>query len=102
MARLKRKTIGDTLDAVLPRAPFRATVAVAEPEAAKKAKERMTFHLPVEVIERAKNAVYWTPGLTLADMAAQALTDAVDRLEKKKGEPFPRRKAELKGGRPMK
>lgn len=43
-----------------------------------------------------------TPGLTLADLAAQALTDAVDRLEKKKGAPFPPRKADLKGGRPMK
>ena len=42
------------------------------------------------------------PGLTLADLAAQALADAVDRLEKKKGEPFPPRKGELKGGRPMK
>jgi hypothetical protein len=62
----------------------------------------MTFHLPVEVMERAKNAVYWTPGLTLADLAAQALTDAVDRMEKKKGESFPPRKADLKGGRPMK
>jgi hypothetical protein len=66
------------------------------------AKERMTFHLPVEVMERAKNAVYWTPGLTLADLAAKALTGAVDRLEKRKGEPFPPRKANLKGGRPIK
>ena len=104
MARPKRRTIGDNpLDAVVPRAPSRASAAVAEPEEAPRpAKERMTFHLPVEVMERAKNAVYWTPGLTLADLAAQALTDAVDRLEKKKGEPFPPRKAELKGGRPMK
>ena len=66
------------------------------------AKERMTFPLPVEVMERAKNAVYWTPGLTPADLAAHALTDTVDRLEKKKGELFLPRKAELKGGRPMK
>lgn len=99
MARPKRRTIGDNpLDTVIPRAPSEA--AVAEPEAPKK--ERMTFHLPVEVMDRAKNAVYWTPGLTLADLAAQALTDTVDRMEKKKGEPFPPRKAELKGGRPMK
>src|ERR1039458_3847629 len=60
---------------------------VADTEPPKQAKERMTFHLPVEVMERAKNAVYWTPCLTLADLAAQALTDTVDRLEKKKGEP---------------
>lgn len=103
MARPKRRTIGDNpLDAVVPRAPSRAA-AVAEPEETPRpAKERMTFHLPVEVMERAKNAVYWTPGLTLADLAAQALTDAVDRLEKKRGEVFPPRKADLRGGRPMK
>jgi hypothetical protein len=101
MARPKRKTIGDNpLDAVVPRAPARA--AVAEPETPKQAKVRMTFHLPVQVTERAKNAVYWTPGLTLADLAAESLTDAVNRLEKTKGEPFPKRKADLKGGRPIK
>ena len=57
---------------------------------------------PVSVIERAKNAMFWTPGLTLADLASQALTNAVDSLEKKRGEAFPHRKTELKGGRPMK
>jgi hypothetical protein len=99
MARPKRRTIGDNpLDTVIPRAPSEA--AVAEPEAPKK--ERMTFHLPVEVMDRAKNAVYWTPGLTLAELASQALTEAVDRMEKKRKEAFPPRKAELKGGRPMK
>jgi len=49
-----------------------------------------------------KNTVYCTRGLTLADQAAQALTDAVDRLEKKRAQAFPPRKAELEGGRPMK
>ncbi|MCX6615994.1 MAG: hypothetical protein NTZ98_07830 [Acidobacteria bacterium] len=100
----KRKTIGENpLDAVVPRAPSRAPAAVAEArELPRPTKERMTFHLPVEVMERAKNAVFWTPGLTLADLAAQALTEAVDKLERKRGELFPPRKAELKGGRPMK
>jgi hypothetical protein len=99
-AKAKRRTIGENpLDAVVPP----RVAAVAEPaEEPKQAKERMTFHLPVEVMDRAKNAVYWTPGLTLADLAAQALTDAVDRMEKKRKEAFPPRKAELKGGRPMK
>lgn len=104
MARPKRRTIGDNpLDAVVPRGPSQAA-AVAEPEdvAPRHAKERMTFHLPVEVMNRAKNAAFWTPGLTLADLAAQALTDAVDRLEEERGEAFPPRRAELRGGRPMK
>jgi hypothetical protein len=65
-------------------------------------KERMTFHLPLDIINRAKNAVYWTPGLTLADLAARSLARALDELERKRGAPFLRRKAELKGGRPVK
>lgn len=94
----KRKTIGENpLDTVVP-APRPAGAAAAPA----RRKERMTFHLPLEVIERVKNAVYWTPGLTLADLAAEALREAVDRMERKRGEPFPPRKAELKGGRPMK
>jgi hypothetical protein len=101
MARPKRRTVGDNaLHTAAPPTASRAVVAETAPP--KQPKERMTFHLPVEVMERAKNAVYWTPGLTLADLAAQALTDAVDRLENKKGEPFAPRKSELKGGRPMK
>jgi len=88
MALPKRRTIGDNpLNAVIPGAPSRAAAAVAE---------------PVEVKERAKNAVFWTPGLTLANLAAQAFTNAVDRLEKKRGEAFPPRNLEPKGGRPMK
>jgi hypothetical protein len=102
MGRLKRRTIGDNpLDALIPRAGPEGSALVDE-EPPKVAKQRMTFILPVDVIDRVKNAAYWTPGLTLADLAAQALTEAVDRLERKRGEPFPPRKSTLKGGRPMK
>jgi len=117
MARPKRRAIGEKpVDAVVPRAPSlsekdelfrqieRIKVAGAEPEkeAPTQAKERMTLDLPVDVMERAKNAVFWTPGLTLADLAAHALTEAVDHLEKKRRKPFPARKADMKGGGPKK
>ena len=65
-------------------------------------KERLTVHLPVDLIDRVKNVVYWTPGLTLAGLAKDALGQAVDRLEKKRGKAYPAREAELKGGRPLK
>jgi hypothetical protein len=65
-------------------------------------KERLTVHLSVEVIERAKNAVFWTPGLTLARMAEDALLKALEGLEKAQGGPFRHRLGELKGGRPLK
>ncbi len=64
-------------------------------------KIRTTFHLPADLVDRLRNAVYWTPGLTLAELAETALRDAVATLEKKRGEPFPRREKELVGGRPI-
>jgi hypothetical protein len=105
-----RKTIGDNpLDSVIPafglpaepvRAPIARPARAREPE--RVAKERLTVHLPVDLIDRVKNAVYWTPGLTLAGLSEDALRKAVDRLEKERGEPYPRRRSELKGGRPLK
>jgi hypothetical protein len=65
-------------------------------------KERLTIHLPVELIDRVKNAVYWTPGLTLAGLGEEALRRMVEQLEVERGDPFPPRQAELRGGRPLK
>ena len=65
------------------------------------AKQRMTVTLPVELLERLRNAVYWTPGLTLARLIEEAVTDTIAAMERRShGEPFPRRIAQLKGGRP--
>lgn len=63
-------------------------------------KERLTVTLPVELLERLRNAVYWTPRLTVAGFLQQTLIAALDHLEQQRGEPFPRRMAELRGGRP--
>ena len=65
-------------------------------------KQRLTVHISVDEIERVKNAVFWTPGLTLAQLAEDALSGAVDKLEKKNGKKFKARTSDLKGGRPMK
>lgn len=79
-------------------------------------KQRLTVEISEEVVERAKNAVYWTRGLTLAQLTEEALDKAISALEKdsvtyddktgkplrEKSEPFPTRKEELKSGRPVK
>ena len=106
----KRKTIGENpLDAVVP-------VLTAKPERdggegkqrqkpreeKRVVKERLTIHLPVDLIDRIKNAVYWTPGLTLAELGEKAFTEILRKMERERGEPFPPRKSELKGGRPLK
>ena len=99
----KRKTIGDNpLDAVIPNPLAAEKAGRPEPESPSRvAKERLTVHLTVDLIDRVKNAVYWTPGLTLAGLAQHALSQALDELEKERGEPYPPRRQELKGGRPL-
>lgn len=68
----------------------------------KAAKRSLTVHLPVELIDRVKNTVYWTPGLTLTGLAEEALRQVVDALEEQNGAAFPQRDEELRGGRPLK
>ena len=64
-------------------------------------KQRMTLNLAPELIERARDAVYWTPGLTLAGLTEKALVQFLEQLEKERGEPFPQRQGKLKSGRPI-
>ncbi len=115
----KRSTIGlNPLDAVVPKAEP-APIAKEEPKPAaprkpkRKApapvstgerieKQRLTVHVPVDLIDRLKNAVYWTPGLTLAGLAEDAFDRALKSIEKEQGGPFPQRDQELRGGRPLK
>lgn len=65
-------------------------------------KMRITFYVSKDVVERVKNAAYWTPGMTLSAMAEKALEEHVERLEAERGEPFPERESELSKGRPVK
>lgn len=62
--------------------------------------EKITTPYPVEMIERARNAAYWERA-TLSGIIVQALADALDRMEKERGEPYPPRTNELRGGRPV-
>lgn len=112
MAKKKKKSsIGaNPLDAVVPsrrKSTSRASVKVktstpseAPPE--KVEKERVTIHVTSALIDKVRDAVYWTPGLTVASFAEDALSKALEGLAKKNGKPFPPRKGELKSGRPVK
>ncbi len=70
-------------------------------------KVRATFHLPQQLVEDARNAVYWLSGpptrLTLADLAAAALRSEIERLKKRynDGQDFEQRGEDLRGGRPI-
>ncbi len=103
---VKRRTIGNNpLDAVVPLPKEETESAqkdLVEKKPEKKGKQRLTIHLPVELIDRVKNAVYWSPGLTLAGLAERALAKELRSLEKENGVPFKKRIEELRGGRPLK
>jgi len=108
----KRQTIGENpLDGLFQVVTENneASIAVEEeqqqlPQIGQKSsqKQRITVQISECVIERIKNAVYWTPGLTLASLAEEAFSKIVDRLESDREAPFPKRKEELKTGRPIK
>lgn len=69
------------------------------PKARAPRKKRLMILLPPDLIERVRDIVYWTPGLTLSQFATEAFTKQAKALEKKRGEPFPHRKGELTAGR---
>lgn len=73
------------------------TAASSRPE-----RERITLLLNRSLIERLRNAVYWTPGMTLARLVAESLEATITSMEAERGAPFPRREHELKIGRPAK
>lgn len=57
--------------------------------------------LPEDLVERAKNIVYWSPGVTLSGLIEEGLRSAVERRERANGGPFKNRPAELQRGRPV-
>ena len=100
-ARRKPALGSDPLDVLVPETLVPSSRQKRKTQA-KVRKIRATFHLPMELIDRARDAVYWTPGLTLTDLCEAGLRSEIANLEQKQGKAFPRRAAELKPGRPVK
>jgi hypothetical protein len=63
-------------------------------------KERLTVLISGEVLNRLRNAVFWTPGVTMTGIVEKCISDAVESLEQLRGGEFPQRSEELKAGRP--
>ena len=61
---------------------------------------RLTVSLPSDLVDRLRNAVYWTPSLTLAWLIAQSLRTSLMEMESLRQGPFPKRKRALRAGRP--
>jgi hypothetical protein len=102
---MKKSTIGtNPLDFVIPsKAEIQNVSSENElQDANKDIKERITFQLPASLIDRARNAVYWSPELTMAQLAEIGIATYIDQLEKERNAPFPPRKGAIKTGRPVK
>ncbi len=99
----KRGGLGDNpLDALVPSEAAAPRVKPETPATSRAGgKARYTLHLPVDLMDRAKNASYWTPGLTLASLAEAGIRAELERLEKAHGKRFKARERDLVGGRPL-
>src|ERR1039457_4344688 len=84
----RSSTLGDDpLAAVFPPSSTGSAARLEAPRSARAI--TVGVSLDPEVLERARNAVYWTPGLTLTALATTALAAAVDDLEDERGQPYP-------------
>ena len=61
---------------------------------------RLTVSLPSDLVDRLRDAVYWSPNLTLAWLIAQSLGTSLTEMEFLRQGPFPKRTKALRGGRP--
>ena len=59
-------------------------------------KTHISAEIDQRVIERVRNAVYWTPGLKVGSFIEKAVSHAIQKLEEERGAMFESRKA--KGG----
>lgn len=62
-------------------------------------KQRLTVSLPVPLMERLRNVVYWTKDRPLVGLVAEAIEDIVAQMEEINGGAFPQRVSPLKPGR---
>ena len=61
---------------------------------------RLTVSLPSDLVDRLRDAVYWSPSLTLAWLIAQSLRTSLREMESLRQGPFPKRTNALRAGRP--
>jgi hypothetical protein len=87
-----------TLDTPISKTSNGSMTADARPSRLRK--QRVTITLPLSLLERLRNAVYWTGHGPLARLICDALDDAVTHMESANGQAFPQRLAPLKRGRP--
>jgi hypothetical protein len=100
MAVRKGSTIGSNpLDSVVPMHRTPVPDSPTPPDDKRVGRERVTISLPADLMERARNAVFWTPGATLAGLVEDAVAEEMARREKENEGQFKARSAALRPGR---
>jgi hypothetical protein len=61
---------------------------------------RLTLVMRPELLERVRNAAFWTPGETLAGIGYRGVMAEIEKMEKANGGPFPQRTKPNRIGRP--
>ena len=88
----RKSTIGtNPLDAVVPMRRDETKRVKPQAEPARATKKQVSFQLPVGLIEKARDVVFFSPGFTMASLMEEALLAQLERTEKKHGKPFPSR-----------
>jgi hypothetical protein len=65
-------------------------------------KQRFTVSVNADSIEKARQAVYYTPGLTLSALVERAIQAEIEVMERERGTPFPEgEEVRLSVGRPL-
>jgi hypothetical protein len=70
------------------------------PDRQESRKIRLTVSLPGDLVDRLRDAVYWSPSLTLAWLIAQSIRTSLAEMELVRQGPFPKRTHALRAGRP--
>jgi hypothetical protein len=62
--------------------------------------ERVTVIVEPEVMETVRDAVFWTPGETIAGLVERAIMAEIRTMETARGAAFPHRTKSIRMGRP--
>lgn len=65
-------------------------------------RKKITIQISAALLNRLKNTVYWTPGITMSSSIELAIEDLLEDMEKENGGVFEQRLTDLKPGRPIK
>lgn len=76
------------------------TASIPEQRRRPSRKVRLTVNLPQDLVEQVRDAVFWTPGLTIAWLIARAMRMSLADMHSTNRGPFPRRSRPLRAGRP--